>query len=479
MSRRLPSLSRRFVCLILALVATSAIAIATIPADLLPVTLPMVAIIWCVALGFAFITPRDGSAPIDDIGAWFLLSLTMYTLLPPIVYVALGGHYTVLNDGRLLQANPQPREIGEVVELYLAFVASFTATYCVARSRRTRALHVGVPRPGRAFVIAAVAAFVVVRLFYLFLGLFYDLTGDTYSGTYVALQQLPLVVAQAANVMGRFRIVLNVLLVAVLFSNYGRWRVLVWSWVAFEVVNVFVSRSERTLTFLLLATVATFYHISVRRIRFRTAAFGAIGGLAIFQVLGVLRQATTPVLAAGGFSVLGSAGEFDALFANAYDLLHRVRAAEVHTTLSLHLSEFLNVIPSQLLPFQKQDYSLWYLKSFYPALFDAGGGFAFGIVPQAIIGLGAVELIARGIITGLLCAAAQRYYVRTTNSIWGIVTHVWLLISCYHVFRSSNFALITPLLMGVMPAAAIVWFLEALLRAGFRRQPTVLSSSTV
>lgn len=441
-----------------------------VSAEVRTVALPALLALVTFAWFFARLAAHSRAAPVDDAGAWFGASTAVYLFMPVAVYFALGMEFTPLNDVRLWSNGiPTPADIGEVVWYNTLFVIGFAVPYAIGRVRLGPAPEATAPRRvDLAFVLPVVIFVVLTNAFFVVVGLLVDLGSDTYEGSYLAIQQLPLALRQAWNAFIRMRWPLTLLLMLLMFQRYGRWRLVLWGWLAFEIAQQFVMGGSRAALFIFLAAALFLYHSYVRPLSTRFVAFAAIAGLLAFQALGFLRDLQSVATGEGGFSPLGSGGEFEVLFGNAYDLLLRTRAGEVHPPLGLYLSDFAALIPSQLLPFQKIDSAEWYLRTFYPAVWESGGGFAFGVIAQAIVGLGKVEALLRGVVTALLLLGLRRLYLRRRENPWVVVAYLWFCLFGYLTFRMSTFYLLAPFIYGFVPAVLMVTISRAALRHAFR-----------
>ena len=165
--------------------------------------------------------------------------------------------------------------------------------------------------------------------------------------------------------------------------------------------------------------------------------------LALFISLGTLRDRAMGY-ADSPRDPLAYNSEFESLFATSYDLLYGngTNAASALPT-SFYVSDFLNLIPQQFLPIQKFDRTRWYVESDHPAYAMSGGGLAFGeAVPEAIVGLGWLDVAWRGAIIGVVFALVHRNFVYGKKSFWKYCLYLWMIIFAYQCFRSTTFRLV-------------------------------------
>lgn len=101
----------------------------------------------------------------------------------------------------------------------------------------------------------------------------------------------------------------------------------------------------------------------------------------------------------------------------------------------LYVSDFVALVPSQLLPFEKTDPSTWYIKLM--GVEGTGMGFAFGVVPAASIGWDWLELLVKGAVFGYILTRIQSWYCSRSRSFWVTVLFVYLMVVSYNCFRAS------------------------------------------
>ena len=163
-------------------------------------------------------------------------------------------------------------------------------------------------------------------------------------------------------------------------------------------------------------------------------------------------------------SILTSNNEFQVLWANAYDLHVKRDRDELHIPWQLYAADFISVVPSQFLPFEKIDPSLWYLDQL--GLKDTGVGLMFGVIAQGVIGRDWQELAIRGMLLGVIFALLHRFYIRHSNSFWMTVIYLFVCIWSYATFRATSFVLIYMFIYQCLT----VWLTTVVLASLLRRR---------
>lgn len=389
----------------------------------------------------AILAHRSRLLPVDEIGTWYVAAVTVYTILPLLVFLVLGLTYTPLNDLRLFNHQPLPGEVAEIGWYYTAYLLAFMVVYLFVRGNAVGTVDALQPMP-RATIAVVVVLWLLANAFLMMTRLFYDLSAETYWEGYLAVQRLPLFVKQIYRLVGGVRLVLSLALLIWLVQDRKRWW-LVAVWVICQGVLTVTQAGERTTLMMLLATIVVLYHRLVRPLTAKAAVLFGISSLTGFLALGVYRvyrHADDP----SSFRIEIGATEFESLFANSLDVKNRKASHELtNVPVGFYLGEFTSVIPSQVLPFEKVDPSDWYIGTFYPEAKERGEGYVLGVVAQSIFGLGWVELVGRAMIVGVMFGWLHRYYRRKGSRHWILVGYIWMILWAYDSFRATTFYITT------------------------------------
>jgi hypothetical protein len=115
-------------------------------------------------------------------------------------------------------------------------------------------------------------------------------------------------------------------------------------------------------------------------------------------------------------------------------------------------------------PFEKLNLANWYVSTFHTEYAERGGGFAFGVVPQSLIGAGWLDLIVRGLLVGFVFARFDRMVQAERVRLWKFAAYLWLITNCYITFRSTTLALVPVFVYRFVPALLTVIIVAYLLR---------------
>ncbi len=419
------------------------VALAGLPTLITTENLPVMAPIWAVVGGTVLFVSvlrfRQRTIPFSEIGLVYVAIVALYALYPLVGFVLNGLAYTPFNDIRLSSAQPTPTEIGRIGWYYVVHLLSFIVTYLCVRGRLMRK-SVRFDSPGRNTLLALGTLYLGIELFLLAVDRAFDLSASTYAGSYLIFSRLPPGLAQVVFLLTGARLTVELALLAGFFCYYGKYRLLVWTWLVWMTVATFVRLGSRTELMLLLAAAILLYHTLVHPVPLRIMAGGGLLLLAMFVLLGMLRTGWLSSDASVVLNPFAYDSEFETIFGNAFHL-NQLRAAGTIGSLpqGFYLSDILINIPRQLIPFEKSFPAEWYVNTFFPVYAAQGGGLAFGTISESVLGWGWLDLAARGAALGFLLAQVHRYYVRHRPSFWLFVFYIWLDTQIYQSCRTTTF----------------------------------------
>jgi hypothetical protein len=408
-------------------------------AENLPVILPIVA-----TTGGAFIFAwilwlRQGTINIFEIGILYAAVVSLYTLYPLAGFIINGLSYSPFNDNRLFNARPTPAEIGMIGWYYVIHLFSFLGAYLVIRGRLPN-LQFNFQKPQPITVFILIAFYLGISIFFFLTNHIFGISEKSYMQSYLAIIHLPYGIAQLAAVLGGVRFTLQLIILAVLFCNYQKYRLLILGFLGMIFVSTFLHLGGRTELVLLLVGAGLMYYALIRPIPLGLLGLAALCGLVLFIGLGFLRMGWLFSENDPGYNPFAYASEFEVIFGNAYDISQLIKMGSIgHLPAGFLWSDLVIMIPRQFLPFEKISPSEWYVNTFYPAYAELGGGLAFGTISESILGGGLGGLVARGVALGIILAQIHRYYALHRPSFWMFVFYVWLATQIYQSFRNTTF----------------------------------------
>ena len=412
---------------------------------------------------------RDGRAPADDIGFWWLLILSLYTTLPALSWWLQGGNYNPLTP-RLYMLAPTAGDVTYLLLIAFAYALCFSAAYWPLRRRA----HPSAPASlgwisdhkmvGAALIVGLTAALNLALSFFI-------PEAPTYNDHYRVIAELPLGLRQILKVLMSLGAVATYVLLIGILQRWPRHRVFLLFYIV-AVLIAFDPRASRAGPALYFFALAIAWHVLVRPIRTRNWAIGGTVGLVAFLVIGLLRGFLNSA-EIGAYEVTGlGLGELDALWANGVELLHALRNENIDVPFAARFGEFWAFVPSQFLPFEKGALSIWFVDVFHPAYKEAGGGWAFGAVSQAVIGGGIMEAAIRGVLLGVIAGAIFKWYRSANTQWWVFPIYLYLVVEVFQSIRDTTFRLIGDVVQVVVPSLFCIALAGAILAS--TRQPNTL-----
>lgn len=432
-----------------------------------------------VGAGFLLILrARALHAPIG-LGSVYAAVVILYGSYPSLMYLALGGYYTPLNDSRLFADQPPPSDLGLIIWYYAIYLASFCVGYLL-RYQRGETTVVVIADLDAPSVWALLTTFVAFRATTLMAEVFLAAPHTDYLESYLKYKHLPLLAQQVIGHIDGITAILSLAVVALLCRRWDKYRSLVLMWLAAEFAILIVGLGARThFVILCLATLFS-YHFLYRLISTSALVSSGVTLVVAFLGLGIMRQFAGAGLAAVGVEVVASSSEFETLFANAYDIERLVALGQIDKVTmagTLYFGDLVNLVPQQLVPFEKLNLATWYVETFYSEYARAGGGFAFGAISESLLGMGLFDLVWRGVLVGLVFCWIDSNIRVERIGFWKFIFFLWLLVSCYQTFRSTMLSLVPPFVYRFLPAMLVVSVLAYLLRTAVLVLPSARRGS--
>jgi hypothetical protein len=454
---------------VLAIVAATSVAAVFVAGESRAIVLPILALLVCAVAYGVVLYRRDGGLPVFEPASFAVAATVVYGAYPLVNFIAGGLAWSPYADNRLFVLAGDPAEVAAFGWRYAMYLVVFVFVYLLLRGKsgvRTTAMR----RPSRAtraaIVLVAVLSWGLLATVARVYGIQYSPSyAEAATGSVRGISSLPLFVAQITQNVESVQLLLLQFVVALLMIE---WRRHAWApfvligLLLFFTVDVVVTRGSRSALVLLLLATGLLYHRLVRPMKL--VAVTAAGMALLIGVLGYgivrdFRNYREPV------AFLTAANEFQSILGTPFDLQDRMRAGElVNIPWQIYWADLLALVPSQLLPFEKIDPSLWYLQI-------AGireGGYVFGLLAQAVVGYDWVELVLRGTVLALVLALLQRWYARHMESFWATMLMMFLSLWMYYTIRQSTFSFLYFLVYRFVPTVFVVQGLSYLLARASR-----------
>lgn len=434
----------RLIVLALLVALASAFVIVLADADHRAILLPLFSCINLAFFFFAILYRRDGELPVFESGALFVGATLMYSVWPLLNFIVSDLRWQIPSDFRLAAYDPTPQQMGAFAWNHVLYLGTFVVVYLVLRGRwrvpRVR-LHVP-PATQTAVIVTFVVMMFLVELM-MSIVLPPEARLSPYEGGNFAYRAtVPLVFLQFINIGGNSLLALKLMFAILLLTRWRepRWRMVLFLWIPLEFFLITRSYSRAPFALLLL-TIVIGYHRLVRPLSLKLAAFAGVALIGGFLAFGLYRDTK----GMGGVSSLHQAfiqnNEFQGLFGNAYDIkMRRELNILPDPPPQMRWSELYMVIPSQLLPFEKVEPNEWYAEVLQ--ISHTGLRAMFGVIAQAMLGYGTIEVFVRAVLSAVILAWLHRWYSRRADRFWPTALYAYVSIWTFYTFRSTT---LTPL----------------------------------
>ena len=434
------------------------------------IVLLQILLIWTIVLWvYKFVAHRDGRAPLDDIGIWWLGVFLLYATLPPLAWLIQGASYGPLS-GRLFQFQPNIQEVVYLLNISLSYIVGFTSVFIVLRKSVSRPVFEAQARiSGTKMVGAAVIILISSLIGVLLSKLGLIRSADSYADSYAVIYELPRALRQVIKTISGLSAVATLVLLVAIFQRWPKYRFLFICYLLSIIVAVNPKGGRGGIVIALLSMIVS-WHGVIRPIPSKKVFVGGFLGLSGFILLGIWRNISSlSDVGSLGFEGIG-VGEFDSLWGNAIELLQAKKAGTIDVNFGTRFGEIFAFVPSQFLWFEKISLNDWYLNNFYPGFKDSGSGLVFGAISQAVIGGGLFEAVIRGAIIGAIAGWIMKWVRSPTKIWWRFPLHLYLLVGVFAGIRETTFIMWGDLVQTWLIAPLIIAIIGDLLTISSKRR---------
>ena len=382
---------------------------------------------------------KDGHSPLFHAGFFCSGTALIYITLPAVFYLLSGSEWSGTSDARLVMLRINEEGVADYVWRGTLYLFSFCLMYALGiwtlrRPGATASITIkGTDVAICGCIIAACFAYrTAVELAF---GVSLSQSNEDLAAD-PASRVLPLLIAQFThNIVATQGIAKLALIVALVSMWPIRWAKLALVFLfSSELFFTLALSGPRTYFAVLVLGLLLSYHKLVRPISLPALAAFSILFLSLLQAYGYLRDYSDKAI---DFS---TANEFQILMGTALHVRDMIEGG-LSVPPQVLWSEFLMLIPQQLVPIEKMDPSNWYLV--VGGMEETGSGYMFGVQSQAEIGWGNAELVIRGAVLGLFLSFIHRQYSKHDTSFVATVSYVWLLTIIYYSYRAGTFYWLT------------------------------------
>ncbi len=410
--------------------------------------LPLTAIISIGLISLFVLIRREGRIEIFDSGLILIGITTLYSSFPLFSLAMNGFEITPLVDNRLKEHAVTASEMGAFAWNHVVYLLSLSFSYLYFRPRKKN-----IDFNNQNLNTISPAEILIGFIFMIILSLYQVLIPIIFGDSQ------PYFIKQLTNNFASLFFVMSIWFFAVTLikRDNSLFRLALVIYLLFEFTKLLLGMSGRTWFALHVIAFALIYHRVIRPFSTKEILFFAPTFIIVFLLFGFIATGQVSVISAGVGFLTGNE-EFTAIFSTAYDI-HMLQSLGTLDEIPLAVLTFdiNNLIPSQLLPFEKIAQTDWYLIE--KGLQDDGVGLGFGAIAQGVIGLGKIDLFLRGIITGAFFAYLHKLVNKDSINLWTLVLYIFLAINCYQTVRAGTGYILYFIIYQYLPCFLLIRFL--------------------
>jgi hypothetical protein len=280
---------------------------------------------------------------------------------------------------------------------------------------------------------------------------------DTYVDNYTRYDHLSWVARRVVTICDVLKTGGTFVLLTILFRNYRRYRLYIWSFVLLRAVyEVQFSFGSRIDAFMILVAALLLYHYSVKKITFSRGLLATLACGLVFSVIETVRFAdfNFSVLKDTEFQARGMpAAELGALYEPGFHLYSERSAGTLPPVpWQIFFNDFISLVP--LVDQTKWHPMYWYARTYFP---DAVvPPLTLGPIAESALWGGEIGLAILGFINGSLFAFLMRWFAGDGGK-WQVMTiFVFCYSTCIMCLKYSIFYHLPPLAKIILPVVLIV-----------------------
>ncbi len=409
--------------------------------------LPLLAI---VSIGFYVLFSlirREGKLELFDGGAILIAITALYSTYPLLSLAMNGFEITPFADNRFKENQITASQVGLFAWNHVIYIAALSYSYLYFRPNK-----VSLNIQDQSIKTVSKGEILIGLLFMIFLTLYSVIIPILFGDS------PPYFIKQLNNNFASLFFIMSIWFFVIALTNWNNnfFKILLFIYLLFELFKVVTGISGRSWFALHLIAFGILYHKLISPFSTRQVFVYGFLFIVFFLIFGFMATGQTGLISLGVGFFTGNE-EFTAVFATAYDIQMLINSGKVQEIPpQVIYFDLLNLIPSQLLPFEKIAQTDWYL--ILKGLQDDGIGLAFGVMAQGVIGFGKFELILRGILTGAFYGYLHKLINKRNLTVWMLVLYVFLLISGYQTYRAGTGYLLYFIVYQYLPCYLLIKF---------------------
>ncbi|QWE08966.1 O-antigen polymerase [Polynucleobacter ibericus] len=352
----------------------------------------------------------------------------------------------------------------ETVSLYgFLFAVSFVFFYIILKGvvylRLFPAKNITIDLHPAKYLMGFIFVFVITKI----IGWYYGVGESTeYAQQYIVRASMPPLINQTIVFFQCLEWILVCLLLAACFSdtNHKRSKLYIFIMAIIFAGEMWLTNSRSNFVTFCIVLMAA-YMLFRRPIGLVREVIIASGFIVIIGLLAFKRLGSEVLIDPSIIDVL-IPGEFTSIYSNAIHWSSILDAPDVvMPPNSSYLQSLISFLPKQLNE-GKWDLAGWYVTQYFPEYAEAGGGLAFGIIPEAMVNWGPISIVFQAFVIALIFRVAQfSAHANRTNpgNVW-VVFYLLCFSQIYQLIRSHSFTIISSFVLGFAVPYVILYFIS-------------------
>jgi hypothetical protein len=396
------------------------------------------------------------SSVIGDLGFVYIFWLVAYTVFP-----AIGFFIGSWRDGDKLAAMlPSDDDLAAHLWRHVLFLAAVSTGYLAVRGKNKLPAPMDLTSsPSGGVILITILVLSTALCVLLITSL--SAPVENYYEHFTRFDHLPWLLKKITSICLRFKLGLYAVLLALLFVNFKKYRMLTLLMVILVSVHEIVySMGARILALIVLLQCALLFHFTVRNLSVFRAGVGALSLGILFSIVEVLRESGLDLSTVGEGSSEGGfriASELGSVYFPGF-MLYAERAAG-----SLPAVEWQMFFQDFIALFSFGDFDrwlpmAWFHRNYFPEAPVAP--FTLGPIADSAIWGGIPDLVVRGFINGVFFAAMTRMFCAHRSNWLALAVYVYVCASSVLVLKYSIFWHLNVLLKNILPVILVVLVLK-------------------
>jgi hypothetical protein len=424
----------------------------------------LIAPLFCITLtfiAFVFLLWRKlGQNLFVELGVIYLAFVVLYTLAPGfgLLYAEYSSNIKV---GVLLDyLDASKKELAFHLWRHFLFAISFAISYYFFR-KNTKIISSSFneKNPIIIYFLIVVIALSITALF------LFSAPVNGYLDHYTRYDHLPPYLRKVVSFVIRFKMGFYTILLTFLFSQYKRYKWLLYIVVcSLCILETVYSYGSRIYSLIILLQCFFLYNYFVRGVSIKFVIITSLILMLLYSSIEIIRlQDVKSVDIKGSISEtgIGIPSELGAVYVPSFQLYNDRKKKELPAKdWQMFFYDFIS--PFTFNSDTRWNPMWWYGTNYYPL--SEVPPFTIGPIAESAMWGGELDLFCRGLINGLFFAFIVNWFIRRREKFWAVTIYVYCFSFSIITIKYSIFFYLTPIVKELIPTILIIMLLIILIR---------------